>query len=133
MTEEQLHKFFHTEKFQLKKESTPSNEPSSPNDLLKKMVDFIDVKYCDDRNDWLKIICAMKKCGFHEEDAKEWSMKSDRFTEEGFTTLWESYQESSLTCTEGTLRYYAKLSNPTEYYKMTIKKFATDPTDRVYG
>ena len=91
------------------------------------------MKHCDDRNDWVKIICAMKKCGFHEEDAREWSMKSDRFTEEGFTTLWNSYQESNLTSTEGTLWYYAKLSNPTEYYKMTIKKFATDPTDRDYA
>jgi hypothetical protein len=75
----------------------------------------------------------MKKCVFHEEDAMEWSKKSNRFTEQGFTTLWESYHESNLTSTEGTLRYYANLSDPTEYYKMTIKKFAIDPTHRVYG
>ena len=64
MTEEQLHKCFHTDKFQLKKETKPSNKPSSPNDLLKKLVDLMDVKYCDDRNDWLEIICAMKNAGF---------------------------------------------------------------------
>ena len=46
----------------------------------------------------------MKKSGFHEEDAMKWSKKIDRFTEQGFTTLWESYHEINLTSTEGTLR-----------------------------
>ena len=87
--------------------------------MLKTLVGLIDVKYCDDRNDWLKLVCAMKKCKFTVQETKEWSMKSDRFTEEGFTTLWESYQESNLTSTEGTIRHYAKLSNPTEYAKLS--------------
>ena len=111
LTEEQLNKCFHTDKIKKEKQSS--------NSLLKTLVGLIDVKYCDDRNDWLKMVCAMKKCKFTEQETKEWSMKSDRFTEEGFTTLWNSYQESNLTSTEGTIRHYAKLSNPTEYAKLS--------------
>ena len=100
------------------------------------MVDLIDVKYCDDRDDWLKIVCAMKKCIFTEEEVREWSMKSDRFSDEGFSTTWEHYDIDFITAREGTIRHYAKLSNPTEYNNMTAKDnsdFPTDPTDRDFA
>jgi len=97
--------------------------------LIKTLVGLIDVKYCDDRNDWLKLVCAMKKCKFTEQETKEWSMKSDRYTESGFDKVWEQYFTEEITATEGTIRYYAKLSNPTEYKKMTIKQFPTDSMD----
>ena len=126
LTEEQMTKCFHTDKFGPKKKLKlkPFNES------LLKLVELIDIQYCDDRADWLKIICAMKHCGFQEEYARAWSMKSDRFTEDGFTTLWNSTQ--STQCTEGTLRYYAKLSNPTGY-DLTIPMLCDKPTDRDYA
>ena len=61
----------------------------------------------------------MKKCGFSEEQARQLSMKSDRFSEDGFRTTWNSYSIEHITATEGTLRHYAKLSNSDLYYKMT--------------
>jgi phage/plasmid-associated DNA primase len=64
----------------------------------------------------------MKKCGFTEKEATEWSMKSDRYTESGFDSAWEQYPVDLITAGEGTIRYYAKLSNPTEYKKMTVKE-----------
>jgi len=64
----------------------------------------------------------MKKCGFTEEETNSWSMRSDRYTESGFDSAWDQYFVEEITAGEGTIRYYAKLSNPTEYKKMTVKE-----------
>ena len=122
---EQFKKCFIMEKLQPKPKKTEKAEitqSSSDKALLKKMVDLIDMKYCDNRDDWLKIVYAMKKCGFTEEETNSWSMKSQRYTENGFDSAWEQYPVDLITAGEGTIRYYAKLSNPTEYKKMTVKE-----------
>ena len=121
---EQFKKCFIMEKLQPKPKKTEKAITQSSSDiaLLKKMVDLIDVKYCDNRDDWLKIVYAMKKCGFTEEETNSWSMKSQRYTENGFDSAWEQYPVDLITAGEGTIRYYAKLSNPTEYKKMTVKE-----------
>jgi phage/plasmid-associated DNA primase len=121
---EQFEKCFIMDKFttKTKKAENTITQSSSDKALLKKMVDLIDVKYCDNRDDWLKIVYAMKKCGFTQEEAREWSMKSDRYTESGFDSAWDQYFVEEITAGEGTIRYYAKLSNPTEYKKMTVKE-----------
>jgi phage/plasmid-associated DNA primase len=120
---EQFEKCFIMDKFTTKTK-TENNKQESSGDkaLLKKLVDLIHMKYCDNRDDWLKIVYAMKKCGFTEKEATEWSMKSDRYTESGFDSAWEQYPVDLITAGEGTIRYYAKLSNPTEYKKMTVKE-----------
>ena len=131
----QFEKCFITEKLQpkTKKAENTITQSSSDKALLKKIVDLIHIKYCDDRDYWLKIVCAMKKCGFTQEEAREWSMQSDRYTENGFDSTWDSYSVDLITATEATIRYYAKLSNPTEYYKMTAEPFPTDPTERDFS
>ena len=136
LTDEQFNKCFNTDEIKPKPKKETTQQPSSNTDLLKKMVDLIDVKYCDDRDDWLKIVYAMKKCGFTQEEARQWSMKSDRYTESGFDGAWEQYPIELITAREGTIRHYAKLSNPTEYNNMTAKDnsdFPTDPTDRDFA
>jgi len=127
---EQFEKCFIMDKFTTKTK-TENNKQESSGDkaLLKKLVDLIHMKYCDNRDDWLKIVYAMKKCGFTQEEAREWSMKSDRYTKSGFDSAWVQYFVEEITATEGTIRYYAKLSNPTEYKKMTAKQFPTDTMD----
>jgi phage/plasmid-associated DNA primase len=132
---EQFEKCFIMDKFttKTKKAENTITQSSSDKALLKKMVDLIDVKYCDNRDDWLKIVYAMKKCGFTEKEATEWSMKSDRYTESGFDSAWDQYFVEEITAGEGTIRYYAKLSNPTEYKKMTAKPFPTDPMEKDYS
>ena len=113
--------------------SAPQQKPTSNKEFLTKMVDLIDIKYCDNRDTWLKIICAMKKCGCTQEEARKWSVQSDRYTESGFESTWDSYPVDLITATEATIRHYAKLSNPTEYYKMTAEPFPTDPTERDFS
>ena len=103
------------------------------------MVDLIDDKYCYERKHWLKIICAMKNCGFTEEEGLAWSSYTIRysqkynlkenFNEDRFSTDWDYYDGDTNTATEGTIRYYANLSNPTEYKKMTTKENYFLPLD----
>ena len=131
--QESIEKCFVMEKFAPKNKSENKIQSSSDKELLKKMVDLIHIKYCDNRDDWLKIVCGLKKCGFTQAEAREWSMQSDRYTESGFDSAWDSYDGDRNTATEGTIRYYAKLSNPTEYYKMTAEPFPTDPTERDFS
>ena len=131
--QESIEKCFVMEKFTPKNKSENKIQSSSDKELLKKMVDLIHIKYCDNRDDWLKIVCGLKKCGFTQAEAREWSMQSDRYTESGFDSAWDSYDGDRNTATEGTIRYYAKLSNPTEYYKMTAEPFPTDPTERDFS
>ena len=88
---------------------------------------------------WLKIFLAMKKCGFTEEFAMTWSAKAVDYAEENGlkmnciesenSTTWNQYIIEEITATEGTIRYYSKLSNPTEYTKLTAKQFPTDTMD----
>ena len=89
---ESIEKCFIMDKFTTKTK-TENNKQESSGDkaLLKKLVDLIHMKYCDNRDDWLKIVYAMKKCGFTEKEATEWSMKSDRYTESGFDSAWDQY------------------------------------------
>ena len=101
-----------------------SNTPST----LKKVIDLIDIKFCDNRGDWVKIVLAMKKVGLPFEFADAWSKKSSKYSSEGMETAWNSYTTDELiTSTEGTLRYYAKKSN-LEAYALLLATPITDET-----
>jgi len=118
LEEKLFKKCFNSSKFVPKKTNTTTQESSNIN-VIQSIVDIIDIQYLDDRDSWIKIMCSMKKCGFTEEQARKLSMKSDRFTEDGFITTWNSYSIENITSTEGTLRHYAKISNLDLYNKMT--------------
>jgi len=64
-----------------KKQEKPTQQPTCNMQLLKKMVDLIDDKYCYERDDWFKIITAMKMCGFTEDDGLEWSKNTIRYSQ----------------------------------------------------
>jgi len=92
---------------------------------------------------WLPIFLAMKKCGFTEEFAMTWSAKAVDYAEENglkmncieseTSTTWNHYVLEEISSGEQTIRYYARKSNPTEYYKMTAEPFPTDPTERDFS
>lgn len=84
--------------------------------LLEKIVALIDIKYCDNRSDWIKIVLAMRNVGFSFEFAESWSKRSGKYSQYGMETCWDSYTSNELiTVGEGTIRYYANLSCHTEY------------------
>jgi len=134
---EQFKKCFIKEKFTKKAEKAEKAEKKTENSsniaLLKDLVDLIDMKYCDNRSDWLKILFAMKRCGFTEEEAREWSSQSERYTENGFDTAWAQYSAEEITAGNGTIRYYANLSNSGEYWRLTKEPFPTAPTEKDYS
>jgi len=108
-------------KIKTKKEKSDKVYEPSDNEILEKICDLIDVKYLDDRKEWLSIILAMKKCNLSIDFAKLISSKSDKYDEDSFDVTWESYCDDQITSTEGTLRHYAKESNEEEYIEL-IKK-----------
>ena len=89
------------------------------NELMVKLIGLIDIKYCDNRSDWLKIVMAIKKIGLSFDVADNFSKRSSKYDETGMEITWNSYSVDNITSTEGTIRYYAKKSNPTEYNNLT--------------
>ena len=90
-----------------------------PSNDVTKFADIIDVKYLDDRSDWVKIVLACKKCGVPEEEIRNISKKSSHYDDTGFDNVWNSYSFEAISLTEGTIRYYAKLSNKEAYNKLS--------------
>ena len=118
--EEAIAKTFKAGTFEKRLVSQSKSTGSSNHKLLEKIVELIDIKYCNNRSDWIKIILAMKKSGLSFEIADSWSKRSGGYTSNGMETAWNSYTSDELiTVSEGTIRYYAKKSSPTEYAKLT--------------
>ena len=63
----------------------------------------------------------------------EISKKSKSYVDRGFFDVWDSYSDGLITASAGTIHYYAKLSNPVEYEKLTfndkIEKLVWNSTD----
>lgn len=100
------------------KNNIENNNKSNEN--IIKLLDLISLEYIDNRADWVKIVLASKKCGIDESIVIEISKKSNRYNESGFYDVWNSYSENLITTSSGTIHYYAKLSNPNEYEKITF-------------
>lgn len=81
------------------------------------IVDIIDVKYLTNYDTWLRILFAMKFEGYSEEEARIISKKAENYSEEGFINVWNKPKDE-ITISQGTINYYAKLSNQEEYYKL---------------
>ena len=90
---------------------------------LEPIIKLISVEYINDYNSWRKIIWAAKNCGMNEEFMRTISKLSSAYTEAGFNNIWSA---DCLKLQEGTLRYYAKLSNLKEYNKLYTSKDALD-------
>ena len=93
------------------------------NNINEQIVNLIGLKYLDEYSSWTKIMWAMRNEDYSEEFAMEISKKSKKFDTKAFTKLWhrDNYQGSKLV-KQGTLNYYAKLSNPKEYELIYINK-----------
>lgn len=94
--------------------------PSTDLPLLEKIVDLIDLRYCREFDSWHRIVCALHNSGFTEEFAKAWSMQVPNYDDQGFYQWW-GRDYSSIT--EGTLRYYARLSNEQGYKSIVSSAF----------
>jgi phage/plasmid-associated DNA primase len=102
----------------IKLETNNNNPILTFNDNAKiQLVDLIDIKYIDNYDTWTRIIWAMREEGYTEHEAMIVSKKSHNYSQEGFNSLWRRpFDKSPVTL--GTLRYYAKLSNPEKYNEL---------------
>ena len=103
-----------------KKENSLSPLPTNINENMK-FVELITPEYLNNREDWLKIVFAMKREGFTEQEALRISNKANKcepLTDEAWNATWNSEDSRNDGVSMGTIKYYAKLSNPTEYAKL---------------
>jgi phage/plasmid-associated DNA primase len=77
--------------------------------------------YLTDRDTWMKIVWAMRAEGFTKEFAIEMSKKAEKkYSDEGFDNVWNYNGSGSVSM--GTLRYYARLSDPEGYSNLCALK-----------
>ncbi len=90
-----------------------------------QLLDLIDIKYWDDFESWKRIVWAMKQEGYSMEVAKEYSQKSGNYDIDGFDNIWNK-SPSNITISQGTINYYAKISDENKYYKIARSHKMTD-------
>ena len=108
-------------KEQVKKEQ-PKQQSISKTEIPKNMdiIELIDIQYLDDYDTWKRIVWAMKNEGYTEKEAQSISKKSQKYDDDGFSKVWDK-APSNITVSQGTLNYYAKLSNEKKYYEIINK------------
>ena len=86
------------------------------------LIDMIENKYIHEYDHWWKLCYAMKNIGMSDKEIHELSSKSEKYKE--FTTddLLKKHQNKVWTFGKQTIKYYAKLSNPSKYTELIIKK-----------
>ena len=101
-----------------------SPSPLKLSDLpeLEQIVGLIDLRYCREFDSWSRIVCALHNSGFSESFARKWSMMADNYDDQGFDNYWGRHYTS---ITEGTLRHYARESNPDAYRILISRQFKT--------
>lgn len=115
----------HPEYDKQKQEKPKQEKPKQSNPIIGQpknmdIIELIDIKYIDDYDTWKRIMWAMKNENYTEEEAQSISKKSNKYDEEGFSKIWDK-SPSTISLTQGTLNYYAKLSNEKMYYEIINK------------
>jgi len=112
-----------------KKDFTESSPPNNITDISlstfnESLCNLIDEEYINDREHWLKLVFAMKRSGISESFAHQWSLKATKckiLLDDDWNTTWNSEDNRLDGVGIGTIKYYAKLSNPIEYKRLTDK------------
>lgn len=91
-------------------------------EMIMELCDIIDVKFINYREDWLKLVFAMKRIGLEKSYVYNWSLKGTDckiLLDEDWDRTWDSEDNRDTGVGLGTIKYYAKLSNPEEYRRLT--------------
>jgi hypothetical protein len=112
-----------------KKDNNKNNKKTKTEIKTESMIDIlqycelINNEYLSNREDWLKIVFAMKREKVNEKDALRISNKATDcvpLTDEAWSNVWDKEDERENGCNIGTIKYYAKLSNEYEYHKLEL-------------
>mgnify|MGYP003652275943 FL=1 len=110
-------------KINVKKANTPQIDKDKQNS--EQLLEIIDIKYWDDFDSWKRIVWAMKQEGYSMEVARQYSQKSSKYEDDGFNNIWNK-SPSNITISQGTINYYAKMSDENKYYKIAKSHKMTD-------
>lgn len=94
------------------------------NNVALQYAELINQEYLNKREDWLKIVFAMKREGIDEADALRISNKAtdcEPLTDDAWSNVWDREDGREEGCSMGTIKYYAKLSNEYEYHKLELQ------------
>jgi len=120
---EKVEKFKNVKKEKPKKLVVKTETKSNDNNLALKYAELIEDKHLSNREDWLKIVFAMKRENVNEEDAFRISNKAtncEPLTDEAWSNVWNREDGRDEGCSIGTIKYYAKLSNPYKYHQLEL-------------
>ena len=109
---------------ELKEEETENDKINKKYNL--KFIDLISDSFLETRNDWLKIVFALKRENYDLEFVYNLSKKPDKFknlTKEEFLKDWNSEKGKQTGVGFGTIMFYAQKSNTAEYKKLMNQKF----------
>jgi phage/plasmid-associated DNA primase len=92
---------------------------------LTELCDIIDIKYLDNRQSWYKIIMSLRAVGAPKEYIRNLSVKSSKYTEQGFEEAYDSYNPAKAPKNKfgipDTICFYSRNSNQDEYIKIMSK------------
>jgi len=105
-------------KFKIQIQETCKNEEENhiviENNLGNDLLNNIDLDYWINRNDWIKLVWAMRKLEYDYETIKYFSKKAHNYTDEGLEKVYNSYTTKK-ECGLGTIKYYSRISNKPNY------------------
>ncbi len=109
-------KIEHTKETKIEETKTEETkiEETKTEEKNTELLDIISIQYWDDFDSWKKIMWAMKNEGYAKAVAEKYSMKSASFDVDGFNNVWDK-SPSSINITQGTINYYARISNESKY------------------
>ena len=89
---------------------------------IKEYIELISNNFKNDRESWLRLVFAMKRCDIEEAYVREWSRTDDFvMTTEEWEKAWKSEDNREDGCGVGTIYHYAKASNELEYVRLKRK------------
>lgn len=126
----------------IKKEMTANEKihsDSCSNDFIASLVDLIGTEYLSNYDSWLRIGMAIKQTGGSIELFDKISQKAKNYKDfDEIETKWNSFRDyyEGNKVTIGTLKYYARLSNPAGYESLcernkTLEHVVNNYTDRL--
>ena len=101
--------------------ATSNNLPAIANNNLNTYIQLIDPKYFEDYNNWIRLGTAIKNAGGNVQMFDEMSQRGKSYRDfEDCLTKWNSFKENytGKPATLGTIKYYAKLSDPKAYNEL---------------
>ena len=129
ITEDELISYFPTlveTKHDINDKTSNLSKPCDwSNDGKVSLLDIINIQYIDLREHWIKLIWAMRHSNYSQDEARDFSMKSSKYSDSGFLNVWNSYMSDphSDECKFGTICHYAKISNPTIFKSLQLEEF----------